>query len=152
MSPFKALGLVGAVLSGLGAAVLYFAWGRAYALAGGEATEWAIPFSLCLAMAIALAASGMNAWVSSAVVALLPAISAGLLAFSFRRALKAPQVSQKTRSAKQGGGSSVVPMLRSCLVLTVAWFVFTLFRGMVGESASLEMGPRNRGEPDTATG
>lgn len=141
MSPFKALGLVGAVLSGFGAAVLYFAWGRAYALAGGEATEWAIPFSLCLAMVIALAASGMNAWVSSAVVALLPAISAGLLAFSFRRALKAPQVSQKTRSAKQGGGSSVVPMLRSCLVLTVAWFVFTLFRGMVGESASLEMGP-----------
>lgn len=113
MSPFKALGLVGAVLSGLGAAVLYFAWGRAYALAGGEATEWAIPFSLCLAMVIALAASGMNAWVSSAVVALLPAISAGLLAFSFRRALKAPQVSQKTRSAEAGGGSSVVPMLRS---------------------------------------
>lgn len=59
MSPFKALGLVGAVLSGLGAAVLYFAWGRAYALAGGEATEWAIPFSLCLAMAIALVVSGM---------------------------------------------------------------------------------------------
>lgn len=26
-------------------------------------------------------------------------------------------------------------------MLTVAWFVFTLFRGMVGESASLEMGP-----------
>jgi DNA-binding CsgD family transcriptional regulator len=122
-------GVVGAILTGLGASVLYIAWGSLYCSIGADETERIVPVAMFLSMLITLFVFLLRGWGTIIIVATFP-----LLALLFLRLAAArftpqsdpPSISESETGKTEAGNKAF--LLRTAGVIVIFWFIFTYLR------------------------
>ena len=129
-------GCAGAGLAGLAGAVLFVAWGDAYARHPARESEPAIAVSMCLSLLAACLLFGLSGWGAELLVVLLPMGSYGLLRRCGTGQAEGAEGVASTGSAAQPGRW---PGFAVGTYIALLWLVLTFTKG----TASAELDARS---------
>lgn len=122
------IGSAGAVFTGMGASVLYIAWGSLYCSIGSAETERAVSVAIFIALFITLLMFAIRGWGTIIIVAALPLLSVALLRRAIERAKQRPEGEGKTAPRQDIQIMEGTFQRRAAMVMALLWFIFTYLR------------------------